>query len=222
MSTLTAARTPTAHRWPLAARLGAAGVATFFAASIVTAAVTPGYRSTRDQISALAAMDSPHAWLMIAGFLAAAAGLAATGVGLAKRYGGTLSGRIAAGLVLLASPLMVTAGLARQDCSEALESCIDHGAAPLASTQFWVHQYVSLAMFLVLVVAGFALVRAVRRTEGLGYLKVPARVVAYSSLLVTVSAVTVGFGAYAGLVQRPYLALLFGWPILVAGIAPRR
>jgi hypothetical protein len=66
------------------------------------------------------------------------------------------------------------------------------------------------------------MIRAVRRTDGFGYLKLPARVVAYGSLLVTVAAMTVGFGAVNGLVQRPYLALLFGWPILLAGIAPRR
>ncbi len=48
-----------------------------------------------------------------------------------------------------------------------------------------------------------------------------ARIVAYTALVLTVSAVTVGFGAYAGLVQRPYLALLFGWPIVPAGSARR-
>ena len=57
MSTQTAPATAT-KRWQVQARLGATGVAIFFAASIVTAALTPGYRSTRDQISALAALDS--------------------------------------------------------------------------------------------------------------------------------------------------------------------
>jgi hypothetical protein len=32
----------------------------------------------------------------------------------------------------------------------------------------------------------------------------------------------VGFGDYNGLAQRPLLALLFGWPVVAAGIAPRR
>lgn len=208
-------------RTNVAARLGIIGVGSFFAISVLAAALTPGYRSRRDAISALAAMDKPYAALMIAGFMLAAAGLFTTGVALAKRFGGTLSGRTATGLVLVSSGLMATAGLARQDCTEALPTCVDHGEAPLASTHFWVHQYVSLVMFLCLVIAAFVLVRAVRRTEGFGYLKVPARIVAYTSLILTVAAVTVGFGGLSGLIQRPYLALLFGWPILLATIAPR-
>jgi hypothetical protein len=223
MSTLSATPTTstTPHRWSAPARLGAAGIATFFAVAIATAAVTPGYRSTRDGISALAALDSPYAWVMIAGFLAAAAALVATGFGLWQRYGGVRSGRIGAGLVVFAGGLMATAGLARQDCSDIRPECIDHGAAPLASTHYWVHQYVSLALFLILVIAMFVLVRAVRRTEGLGHLAMPTRVVAIAGLLLTVSIVTVGYGDFSGLVQRPYLAMLFGWPVLLAGLAPR-
>src|SRR3954471_25068989 len=154
MSTLTATAATT-RRWPVPARIGAAGVATFFAASLAVAALTPGYRSTRDAISSLAALDKPYAPLMIAGFLAAAVGLAATGIALWRRFGHTLSGKIAASLLVLGGPLMAIAGLARQDCTEALESCLDHGEAPLASTSFWVHQYVSLLLFLVLVSAAF-------------------------------------------------------------------
>jgi Protein of unknown function (DUF998) len=214
MSTTTLTRTRTGT----AAKLGIAGIATFFTTSIAVAAVTPGYRSTRDAISALAAMNSPYAYVMIGGFLAAAAGLVATGIAVRQRYGA----RLAAVLLIVSGLLMATAGLARQDCSEALESCIDHGEAPLASTHFWVHQYVSLALFLTLVVTSFVLIRAVRRTPGFGYLTGPARIVAWTGLVVTVLAMTIGFGAVNGLVQRPYLALLFGWPVLLAAIAPRR
>jgi hypothetical membrane protein len=216
MSTLTAAVTTT-NRRPILAIAGAAGVATFFVTSIVVAAITPGYHSTRDAISALAATDSPYAAVMIAGFLAAAAGLVATGAALWRRFGP------APGIMMvIAGGLMATAGLARQDCSEAVPTCIDHDEAALASTHFWVHQYVSLAMFLLLVATAFVLARKVRRTAGFGHLTVPARIVAWSGLLLTVAAMTAGFGAVNGLVQRPYLALLFGWPIALAAIAPRR
>ena len=223
MSTLSATPTTStiAHRLSVPARLGAAGIATFFGIAVVTAAVTPGYRWTRDGISALAALDSPYAWAMIAGFLAAAAGLLATGLGLWQRFGGVRSGRIGAGLVVVAGGLMATAGVARQDCSDIRPECIDHGDAPLASTHYWVHQYVSLALFLTLVIATFVLVRAARRTEGFGHLAMPTRIVAITGLLLTVSIVTVGYGDLSGLVQRPYLALAFGWPVLLAGWAPR-
>jgi hypothetical membrane protein len=220
MSTLTTPTT-TAHRWSVSARVGAAGIAAFFATSVATAALTPGYRTAREAISALAATDSRYAPVMITGFLLAAIGLAATGIALWRRFGAALSGRIAAGLVILGSGLTATAGLARQDCSEARESCIDHGEGALASTHFWVHQYVSLALFVTLVIASFVLIRATRRTDGFAHLAVPTRIMAYVLLLTTLAAMTVGFGAVNGLVQRPYLALLFGWPVLLAGSAPR-
>jgi hypothetical membrane protein len=220
MSSTTVARTRTTTG--TAARLGAAGIAAFFAASIGVAAVTPAYRTTRDSISSLAGLDSPYAYVMVAGFLTAAAALVATGVALWQRYGATASGKVAAIMLLLCGPLMGTAGLARVDCSDAVATCIDHGEAPLASTHFWVHQYVSLLMFVTLVAASFVLIRAVRRTEGFGHLKVPARIVAWSSLLFTVATVTVGFGQFAGLAQRPFIALLFGWPVVLATVAARR
>ncbi|MEV6489359.1 hypothetical protein AB0M20_12130 [Actinoplanes sp. NPDC051633] len=98
----------------------------------------------------------------------------------------------------------------------------DYGDGALASSSFWLHQYASLLLFLLLVSASFVLVRAVRRTDGFGFLKVAARTVAYGTLALTVAMVVVGFGDHDGLVQRPYLAVLFGWPILAAAIAPRR
>jgi hypothetical protein len=162
MSTLTKTTTTTttdAQHWSRSARVGAAGIAAFFATSVVIAAVTPGYRTARDGISALAATDSRYGLVMIGGFL--------------------------------------------------------------LSIHFWVHQYVSLAMFLTLVAAMFVLVRATRRTEGFGHLTVPTRIVAYTTLVTTVAAVTIGFGDVSGLVQRPFLALLFGWPVLLAGLAAR-
>ena len=69
MSTITLAPAKT----NVAARLGIIGVGSFFAISVLAAALTPGYRSRRDAISALAAMDKPYAALMIAGFMLAAA-----------------------------------------------------------------------------------------------------------------------------------------------------
>lgn len=219
MTTTLAAPATTTRNLPV--RLAAGGLATFFGASLLTAALTPGYSSARDQISALAALDSPHAWIMITGFLVAAASLVATGVAVWRRYAARPSGKVAAGLLMVAAGLMTTAGLARQDCAESRPTCVDHGEATLASTHYWIHQYASLALFVVLISTAFVLIRAVRRTEGFGHLKVPARIVAWTGVILTVSMVTVGFGSFSGLVQRPYLALLFGWPILLAGIAPR-
>ncbi|OHV35660.1 MULTISPECIES: DUF998 domain-containing protein [Pseudofrankia] len=212
-----------AHRWPLLARIGALAVGTFVVDAIVVGLLNPGYNPVREGVSALAATNADYAWLMIAGFLAQAVGLVCTGVLLWRRVGRGKAGRAAAVLVTLTGAGMAVAGLARQDCSERLSSCIDYDDAPLASTHFWVHQYVSMALFLGLIVALFLLARALRRDSGRAHLAVPTRFVAIYCLL-TVAAVFIGEigNAYYGLFQRVFTLLVFGWPVVVAVSASRR
>src|SRR4051794_41846477 len=70
------------------ARAAAVGAGTFFAAAALLGFVTPGYDPRREAISALAAADAPHAWLMIIGFLAGGTGLVLAGVDLWRRLPG--------------------------------------------------------------------------------------------------------------------------------------
>ena len=209
--------------WPLTARIGATGIAAFYLASIVAGLFKPGYSHVREAVSALAATDSPGAPVLITGFVLAAVGITAVDVGLRRRLGAHRSGRIGSWLVLVAGLLMVPAGLARQDCSERLPSCIDHGAAPLASGHFWVHQYVSLLLFLLLAIAQFVLARGLRRTPGLAHLARWSRLAGVVSVL-GIAGLMVdppALDPYAGLFQRLFILVLFGWP-LVAAAAPAR
>jgi hypothetical protein len=212
-----------AGAWPVTARIGAAGIAAFYLASLAAGAVKPGYSHLREAVSALAATDSPGAAVMIAGFLVSAAGMLAIGIGIRQRLRAGVAGPVAAGLVLLSGALMVVAGLARQDCSERLPSCLDHGAAPLATTHFWVHQYASLTLFLLLTVALFVMARGLRRSGGWAYL---ARWSKAAGLLcgLGIAELIVDppvLDPYAGLVQRLFVLVLFGWPLVVAA-APAR
>jgi hypothetical membrane protein len=202
-------------------RVGAAGYAAFAAGVVVVGALNPGYSHVREAMSALAATNARYAGLMIAGFMCLALALIATGVALWRRLSATTSGKLAGGLIIVFGLLAGVSGLARQDCSEQLPSCVDYGQGIGASTHFWVHQYVGLAGFLVLLVALFVLARAVRRTPGLTYLAVPSRIVAFLCLAVLVPMFIFGFEGYQGLVQRPTYALMFGWPLLVAGLRAR-
>src|SRR4051794_33899813 len=202
-------------------RVGAAGLAAFAAGVVVVGALNPGYSHVREAMSALAATDARYAGLMIAGFMCLAIALIATGVALWRRLSATTSGKVAGGLVIAAGLLAGTSALARQDCSEQLPSCVDYGRGIGASTHFWVHQYAGLAAFVVLLVALFVLARAVRKAPGLTHLAVPSRIVAFLCLAVLVPMVIFGFEGYEGLVQRPTYALMFGWPLLVAGLPAR-
>lgn len=209
--------------WPLPARLGAAGVLLFLGASVVTGALSPGYQWQRESISALAATDKAAAPVMIAGFLAAAVGLTATGIGLWRRFRGTASGRVAAVLVTVCGLTLTVSGLARQDCSDRLTTCRDYGAAPLASTHYWVHQYVSLALFLLMTVALFVLARATRRVQGWSRLTVATRLAGLWAVLVIADLMVdpPALNGWAGAIQRAFIVVLFGWPVLVAGLPAR-
>ncbi len=202
-------------------RAAAAGVVTFFAASVVAGALTPGYSHIREAISGLAATDNPAAGVMIAGFVAAAVGLLSAAAVFWQRFRGITSGRVAAVMLGVGGLGMLVAGLARQDCSEYQPGCIDAGAAPLASTHFWVHQYVSLGLFVLLSVMSFVLARALRRSGRWAYLARPTRIVGVVLVIGTVLLMTVGAGGYDGLAQRAYVALLAGWPVAVAVLTGR-
>lgn len=212
---------PTRGRSRPAGWLAVAGVGAFFAASVVSGALTPGYSVRREAVSALAARDAPAAPIMIAGFLLLAVGLVAAGVSLWRTLP-LRAGRAGALLVVVTGALMAVAGLARQDCSDQLTTCVDHGDAVGASTGYWVHQYASLLGFLLLVVAGFLLARALRRGGASRGLVRVARAVAWVSLLVTVALVVQPppLQEVYGLAQRLFLLVVLGWPAFLA-LRPR-
>jgi hypothetical membrane protein len=212
-----------ARAWPVTARIGAVGMASFYLASLAAGAVKPGYSHLREAMSALAAIDSPGASVMIAGFLVGAAGMLAVGLGIRRRLRVGVAGPVAAGLMLLSSALMVVVGLARQDCSERLPSCIDHGDAPLASTHFWVHQHASLALFVLLTVAMLVMARGLRRSGGWAYLARWSKLAGLLSVLAIAELIVDPpvLNPYAGLIQRLWVLILLGWPLVVAA-APAR
>jgi hypothetical membrane protein len=204
------------------ARIALAGFVSFFAASVVVGALNPGYSPIREAMSALAATNARYAGLMIAAFLLAAVAFVSTGILLWRQFAGSRAGRVAAGLIMVGGPEMAVCGLARQDCSERLPSCIDYGSAPLASTHFWVHQYVALVLFTGLTVAMFLLARAVRTSAGREYLARPTRLIAIYCVLTIVVVFMAEIGnSYHGLFQRLFAVLTFGWPLLIATTSPR-
>jgi len=209
----TATRPPRTQRaWP--GRLAVVGGATFALATVVAGLLYPGYDPTREGISALASTPSPSAPVMIGGFLALAAGTISAGVALWSRLHRGTAGRIGATLVLLAGAGMVVAALARQDCSELIGACAAAERSDTLSDHHVVHQLVSLAVFAALVVALFVLPRDPRWAVSTRLAGVVA-VVLLAALLGGV------VGDVGGLVQRAFIALVFGWPVLLAALPGR-
>jgi hypothetical protein len=194
-----------------AARVAVAGAAGFVVSvALGTVVAPPEYDTVRDTISVLAAVDNPHAWIVQAGFLSMAVGLAAAAVGLWRaRY---LSARVAAVAVGIAAVAMVVAGLNQIACNPALPDCealLEHHA-PRASV---IHGRAALFVFAPLLVAGFAGARAVWRTGArrLALLVLAAAVADVALIFLTENAGT----AYSGLFQRIFAVGSLGLPVFV-------
>jgi hypothetical protein len=199
------------------ALLGASGFAV--AATVGAIAAPDTYDSVRDTISILAAKDANLSWLMQGGFLALAAGLAAAAVALWRSLP-FLSGRAASALLLVASGATAVAGLAQVECNPALPAC-----QPLleASASTTVHGRAALFVFLPLIITGFLLARAtgrarMRLTSGVALWPI-ALIVATVDLGLVLAVEEVGT-SIAGLLQRVFLTLCVGLPLLVVARRP--
>jgi hypothetical protein len=217
--------TETPERWPAAwpapSRIAGAGLGAFAIASVVANLLNPGYDPLREGVSALAATGAPAAGVMIAGFLALAAGTTAAGAVLWGRLRTGLAGRVGAALVMLCGAAMVVVGLNQQDCSDMIGACAAAEQAGTLSEHHMVHQLTSLAVFTVLALAAFPLARGLRRSGTYAHLAGATRVAGSAALGLTVAMVVVGFGDLAGVAQRIFLLLVFGWPVLLAALPAR-
>ena len=154
--------------------VGLVGVSTFLVAAAAIGLATPGYDVRREAVSGLAALDSPHASWMIAGFVVGALGLMA-GAAVLWQAVPRRAGRVAAAMVAGAGVLIGVAGFARQDCSDQLPTCKDFGEAVDASGELLGARVRVMLAFLLLVVSSFVLARGLRRS-GCGALARASRV----------------------------------------------
>lgn len=206
---------------PVAARSAVAGAAVFALATVVAGVLHPTYDPVREGISALAATTSPSAAVMIGGFIALAAGTISAGAALWRRLHRSVAGRVGAALVLLAGVAMTVVAVARQDCSELIGACAAAEQAGTLSGHHVVHQLVSLAVFAALVTALFVLPRGLTRDPALARLAVPTRLAGLAALVLLAVLIGGAAGDVGGLVQRAFIALVFGWPVLLAALPGR-
>jgi hypothetical membrane protein len=198
---------------------GAIAVATpviFSAAWLAGWAAQDTYSPRREDISALAALDAHHPWLMMVGFLTLALGVVVLGMGLWRGVEGGRPGRVGALLVLSAGLGILVAGLARNDCSSELAACKARVDAGDVSWHHNVHDTVSGLVFLVFVVAQLVLARAFRRDPSWRDLRVYSIVSGALTLVLLVLFGTGAIDGWNGLVQRVFLAVPLIW-IMVLG-----
>jgi hypothetical membrane protein len=200
-------------------RISYIGAALFAAATVLAGALYPGYSHLHEAVSQLAATNSPSAPIMIIGFFALGVGVVAAGVDMLRTLRGA-AGRTAGALTVISGALLFVVGLARPACSDFIGACRaaeDAGTIPLHHV---LHNLISALLFLLLTIAVFLQARAVAG-NGAKRLGPPALLVGVVSSVTLVTLVVASLGPVAGLVERAYLLVLFGWLIAVVPLTRR-
>jgi hypothetical membrane protein len=188
-----------------------AGPVLFTAAWLVACSVQDAYSPRREDISALAALDAQHAWIMIAGIIALGVGLIALGLGLVSVIHDGRSATVGPILLVLAGVSFAGAGLARNDCSSELQACKERVSSGDVSWHHSVHDVLGVAVFLVLAVAPLVFARAFRADSRWSELR---RYSLLSGALTLALLVVFGaelFAGWNGLVQRVLILVPLSW-----------
>jgi hypothetical membrane protein len=191
-----------------------AGPVIFTAAWLVAWPLQGQYSPRREDISALAALDAQHAWVMILGFLALGVGTTALGLGLLESLRGW-SSRVGSAFVMVAGVGLVIAGLARNDCSSELPGCAAAVDAGDVSRHHEIHDLVSLLIFLALVVAQVVLARAFGRDAHWRDLRTYSLVSGVLTFALLVLFIADPIDGWNGIVQRIFLAVPWVWIVVV-------
>ena len=187
-------------------RLAMAGPIAFTLAWLIGGLVQDEYSLRREEISALAAMDAQHAWIMIIGFVLLGAGTVALAAGLAStlRYRSAVIGSV---LLMIAGIGLVVAGLARTDCSEKLPTCVARIDAGEVSWHHQVHN-VSVIVFLTLIAAPLVFARAFGRDDGWRPLRTYSIVTGLVGFALLVLYVIASAGTWNGVAQRTFVSVV--------------
>ena len=189
-------------------RLAMAGPIVFTIAWLVGGLVQDQYSLRQEDISALAATDAQHAWIMITGFVLLGPGTVALATGLAS----TLIGSV---LLMIAGIGLMVAGLARNDCSSELPACAARVDAGEVSWHHQVHDNVSLILFLALIAAPLVFARAFGRDDRWRPLRTSSIVTGLLGFALLVLYVIGSAGTWSGLLQRIFVSVLLVWIALV-------
>ena len=195
-------------------RLAVAGPIAFTLAWLIGGLVQDEYSFRREDISALAALDAQHAWIMITGFVLLGLGTVALAAGLVStlRYPSAVIGSV---LLMIGGTGLVVAGLARNDCSSELPACAARADAGEVSWHHQVHDNVSLILFLALIAAPLVLARAFGRDDRWRPLRTYSIVTGVLGFALLVGYIVVSAGTWNGLAQRTFVSVLFLWIAVV-------
>ena len=204
-------------RTQTAAGAAIAGQVGFVAAWVAGGLAEPGYSAADQTVSELFSRTAQHPWILWLGLAALVPSYLACALLLHRTLGRRASA--AAGLFLLAVPLLITVLLAPLDCmTNGTAGCAARVAADAASSTHALHNAAAVTLQLVLVATPFATAVALRGTPRFG------RVLAVGALGI-VSVVAVGASGPGqegyGIAQRATFGFVGLWVCAIAVAALR-
>jgi len=195
-------------------RAAVAGPIAFTIAWLIGGLVQDEYSFRQEDISALAALDAQHAWIMITGFVLLGVGTIALAAGLAStlKYPSAVIGSV---LLMIAGIGLAVVGLARNDCSTELRACAARVDAGEVSSHHQIHDNVSLIIFLALIAASLVFARAFGEDDRWRPLRTYCIVTSVLGFALLVLYVIEPAATWNGLVQRIFVSVLFVWIAVV-------
>jgi hypothetical membrane protein len=195
-------------------RAAVAGPIAFTIAWLIGGLVQDEYSFRQEDISALAALDAQHAWIMITGFVLLGVGTIALAAGLAStlKYPSAVIGSV---LLMIAGIGLAVVGLARNDCSTELQACAARVDAGEVSLHHQIHDNVSLIIFLALIAASLVFARAFGEDDRWRPLRTYCIVTSVLGFALLVLYVIEPAATWNGLVQRIFVSVLFVWIAVV-------
>ena len=193
------------RRGKIAAVLALAGVACFWCAIVIAAALEPGYSHRRDYVSTLASRGAEHGELAVLAVVAAGAAMVSASF-LVREVS-----RLAAVAVALAGAGFVVAAFIRLECAEGAAGCGLGGRFEISGATEVGH-WTATTVSTILLVGGMALagVALLRRRHGFeGAATVAAAALTAAAFLAT-------GGSHPGVPQRVGIVLGTGWLATVA------
>jgi hypothetical membrane protein len=188
-----------------------AGPIVFAVASFVAWSAQDVYSPRREDISALAAIDAQHAWIMIAGIVALGLGLLALGLGLLGVIHDGRSATVGPILLILAGLSFTAAGFARNDCSSELQACKERVNSDNVSWHHVTHDLLGVVVFLSLVIAPFVLARAFKTDSRWSNLRRYSLATGAITLALVLVFAADPFDGWNGLVQRALHVVPLVW-----------
>lgn len=183
-----------------AAVLVLAGLALFWSAFLVAAAVNPAYSHRRDYVSTIAAHGAEHGWLGVLAIAAAGAAMIPAGV-LVRPFS-----RTAAAAIALAGVGFIVASFTRLDCPNGAAGCGLGGRFAISGSKEVTHWTATTAASTLLIagiaLTGLALLRVRRTLPG---------VLTFAAAAVTAGAFLATGGQTPGEEQRLGIVVATGW-----------